>query len=365
MKFNKVIVNNVRNIKEMVFFPSAKFNFIYGENGSGKTSLLESLYYFGHVRSFRSHLVDRIIKQDQEVMTLFSELIAADESRINIGIQRHTNKDCKIHIQQQTAKTTAELAVLLPILLINPDSFTLLDGGPKPRRALLDWGVFHVEHRYQTLWQRFQRCLKQRNMALRQHLPVDQITIWDAELCSMSIEIDEYRSQYCEKLYLKFSEIINKLFPDNDFKCSYQRGWPKDHKLSDLMREHLQQDLERGYSFYGPQRADLLFKVDAVPLQDFLSRGQQKVIVCALRIAQAQILFEQTQKESIFLIDDLPAELGMEYRTYLIDALHALNAQVYLTAIEKESLLPVLINKPGKMFHVEHGHLTEVWQYSS
>ncbi|MBY0544706.1 MAG: DNA replication/repair protein RecF [Gammaproteobacteria bacterium] len=360
MKFSKVIINNVRNIIEVNFYPSNKFNFIFGTNGSGKTSLLESLYYFGHARSFRSHLIKRIINHDHQIMTLFGELISPDNFTLTIGIQRDNQQTSKIQIQKQQIKNTGELATLLPILLINPDSFTLLEGGSKLRRALLDWGVFHVEQSYYAQWVRFQRYLKQRNMALKQGLSCEQVAAWDEEFCILGNEIDEFRKKYCEELHLKFLPIIQELLPDISIDFSYHRGWTKERELKDLLKEHFIEDKDRGYSFYGPQRGDLVLKIGTVPLVDFLSRGQQKVVVCALRIAQAQLLHEQTKKECIFLIDDLAAELGDVYRSYLIEELNKLNAQVYITAIEKESLWQSLQNKDVKMFHVEQGRLKEV-----
>ncbi len=360
MKFNKIIISNVRNIEHATLLPSSKFNFIFGANGSGKTSILESLYYFGHARSFRSHIVNRMIRQEQEVMTLFSELISKDDLCITVGIQRDIAQNCKIHIQKQAEKNTAELATLLPIILINPDSFNLLTGGSKPRRALLDWGVFHVEHQYHSLWLKLQRCLKQRNMALKQKLPYEQISIWDEEFCNLAAEVDLLRKKYCDQLYPKFKAIIQAVLPNQPIEFHYYRGWSKDKELETIMKEHWHQDIERGFSFYGPQRADLVLKVGTIPLVDFLSRGQQKAVVCALHIAQAELLYEACQKECIFLLDDLPSELGMSYRNYLIDALNRLNAQVYLTAIEKEALLETLTDKNFKMFHVEHGVLNEI-----
>jgi DNA replication and repair protein RecF len=357
MKFNRVVINNVRNISDATIFPSEKFNFIYGVNGSGKTSLLESLYYFGHVRSFRSHLVNRIIKLDQEVMTLFSDLISPQQTTLNVGIQRTSDKDCKMHIQQQPIKTTADLAILLPIILINPDSFSLLDGGPKPRRSILDWGVFHVEHQYYSLWLRFQRCLKQRNQALKDHLSYEQIIVWDEEFCNLAEQIDQYRRHYYELLNPVFHKVLTELLTIENFKFEYHKGWNEDIDLKELLSTHLEQDMERGYTYYGPQRADLILKIGTIPLQDFLSRGQQKIVVSALRIAQAQVLREINGKECIFLVDDLPSELGAEYRFFLIEMLNRLNAQVFITAIEKNLILPGLVNKEGKMFHVEHGNI--------
>lgn len=339
MKINKVIINSVRNILSAEFSPIEQFNCFFGPNGSGKTTILECLYYLAHARSFRSHLTTRVINLDAELMTLYGELNSPENQKISLGIQRDTEKLCKIHLQQKVVKSASELASLLPMILINPDSFNLLDGGPKPRRALLDWGLFHVEQLYYPLWQRFQRCLKQRNASLRAKLSDDEVMLWDVELSGLAHKIDNFRRAYCEQLIAKFDNIMKEFLPLEHVNLIYTRGWPKDAELKELLFNGLGKDRERGYTYAGPQRADILLKINNIPLQDFLSRGQQKLVVCALRIAQAQLLYDLTSKESIFLIDDLPSELGPEYREFLIQSLHKLNAQVFITAIEAASLI--------------------------
>ena len=360
MKFKRLIIQRFRNIQDVTLEPSDKFNCMYGQNGSGKTSFLESLYYFSLMRSFRSHLISRIIHQDASDMVLFAD-IADKENNVSIGIQRSLSTEFKCHLQHKPIKSIAELAILLPVVLINPDSFSLLDGGSKPRRAMLDWGLFHVEHHpYYKTWLNFQRLLKQRNEALKYASQSTEITVWDHHLCVAAESIHAYRLNYYKQLEPLFKQNLANIGLFTDIAFDYHAGWHSEEALSTLLKDHLTKDRERGYTFYGPQRADFSFKLNKVPLQDFLSRGEQKLVITLFKIAQVELLYQLKQKESIFLIDDLPAELGKTFQEHMLMHLEQLNSQVFITAIDKQSLAPFLSAKDCRMFHVEQGKIHPV-----
>jgi DNA replication and repair protein RecF len=355
LSFATVQLYDFRNFQHITLQPSPSINIIYGDNGSGKTSLLEALYYLAHARSFRSHISDRVIRHGIECTTLFAELILPENNKTTIGIERNSNGDCKVKLANNVAKSTSELAQLLPIQLINPDSFTVLDSGPRFRRALLDWGLFHVEHPFFISWQRLQRALKQRNAGLRAHLPREQVVIWDEELVTHAEALDQWRAQYCKLLEACFRDILSNMVSVSDITFDYHRGWSRDKALRGLLVEHLPQDYERGFTFYGPHRADLVLKKNGVPLHDVLSRGQQKLVVCALKLAQGALLQQFSSKRCIYLVDDLASELGAQYRQFVLELLKKQQAQVFITALDQNQVLPLLGICSGKLFHVEHG----------
>jgi DNA replication and repair protein RecF len=357
MKLTALQITNFRNFSEVSLQPAAGFNIIYGDNGSGKTSLLEAIYYLSHARSFRTHLPGRIIKFEQPQTTLFAEIERHDGIKLQMGLARDQAGDCKIKIGQNLAKTAAELAAIMPVQVINPDSFDLLDDGPKHRRALLDWGLFHVEQNFFSLWQRLQRAIKQRSAALRERLAPELINVWDIELVQVAEQIDHYRAQYCQRFSSVFHTILQDITPISDISFDYYRGWPRDAALAELLQSHLSQDYERGFTFYGPQRADIVLKRNKIPLHDVLSRGQQKLVIAALKLAQGCLLAEEGDKRCIYLVDDLAAELGPEYREFILEVLAKIQAQVFITAIEKSALLPYVESYPKSLFHVEQGQI--------
>lgn len=356
--------DNFRNLTEFEINPSPSFNILYGDNGSGKTSCLEAIYYLSLGRSFRSRLAHRIITHDKPNLSLCAQLQSQNRS-INLGIERHQNAKSKIRINGEDSNTTAALAEALPLQLIDSNSDHLLVGGPKPRRQFIDWGVFHVERAFLSIWQDYVRALKQRNAALKQQAPLPQINLWNEILSRAGAEIDVYRQRYLQELMPVFLEIWQNLMGGNDIQVTYTRGWPKDKPLGECLNESSVRDAQLGYTYFGIHRADLSLSSNKIPAQDLLSRGQQKLLVYALRLSQGKLLQQQTGKTCIYLIDDLSTELDQDKRERAASVLAKLGAQVFVTGVFENDLKDMLSLEGSKLFHVEHGRITSKQASSS
>ena len=355
------MVTAVRNLHPVTLTPSPRINILYGANGSGKTSVLEAVYLLGLARSFRSTRLTPVIQYEQPTCTVFGEVQLAEGGTSNLGVSRERQGDFTIRIDGQNARSAAQLAELLPLQLINPDSFRLLEGAPKIRRQFLDWGVFHVEPRFMSTWQRLQKALKQRNSWLRRGtLDVPSQAAWDRELCLASAEIDEYRRAYIKALKPVFEETLAELVKLDGLTLSYYRGWDKDRELADVLAGSLLRDQQMGHTQAGPQRADLRLRMGAHNAADILSRGQQKLVVCALRIAQGHLVGQARRGQCIYLVDDLPSELDEHHRRALCRLLEELRCQVFITCVDQELLREGWQTEtPVALFHVEHGSITQ------
>lgn len=285
----------------------------------------------------------------------------ADGRQSNLGVSRDRQGDFQIRIDGQNARSAAQLAETLPLQLINPDSFRLLEGSPKIRRQFLDWGVFHVEPRFLPAWQRLQKALKQRNSWLRRGtLDAVSQAAWDRELCLASDEIDGYRRSYIQQLKPVFEQTLSELVALEGLTLSYYRGWDKERPLSEVLTSSLLRDQQIGHTQSGPQRADLRLRLGAHNAADILSRGQQKLVVCALRIAQGHLVDQAKRGQCIYLVDDLPSELDEQHRRALCRLLEDLNCQVFITCVDHELLSDGWqTDTPVSMFHVEHGRITQ------
>ena len=146
MSLSRISVTGIRNLQPVTLNPSPRVNILYGDNGSGKTSLLEAIHLLGMARSFRSTRLTPVISHDQSNCTVFGLVEMVNGQSSALGISRDRNGEARIRINGQSVRSATELAEALPLQLINPDSFRLLEGAPKLRRQFLDWGVFHVEH---------------------------------------------------------------------------------------------------------------------------------------------------------------------------------------------------------------------------
>ncbi|TBU87756.1 DNA replication/repair protein RecF [Pseudomonas dryadis] len=361
MSLTRVTVTAVRNLQPATLLPSPRINILYGANGSGKTSVLEGIHLLGLARSFRSARLLPVIQYEQPVCTVFGQVQLADGRQSNLGVSRDRQGEFQIRIDGQNARSAAQLAETLPLQLINPDSFRLLEGSPKIRRQFLDWGVFHVEPRFLSAWQRLQKALKQRNSWLR-HGTLDAVSqaAWDRELCLASDEIDGYRRSYIQLLKPVFERTLSELVELEGLTLSYYRGWDKERPLSEVLTASLPRDQQIGHTQSGPQRADLRLRLGAHNAADILSRGQQKLVVCALRIAQGHLVDQAKRGQCIYLVDDLPSELDEQHRRALCRLLEDLHCQVFITCVDHELLRDGWqVDTPVSMFHVEHGRITQ------
>lgn len=360
MTLRHLHVSQLRNLKEVVLEISPGFNLFIGSNGSGKTSLLEAVYLLGRGRSFRTSLIRRIVQHDTDQLSVFGRIQTISDSQIPLGLMKDKQGQTRMKVGGENIDSAAKLAELLPLQLINPDSYRLLDAGSKVRRQFMDWGVFHVEHSFFPLWQRIQRTLKQRNAALKSHWSREQIRVWDQELIQESVEIHLLRQKYIEKLTPLVKDITDYLLAGFDLELRYHRGWNQEYDLATALDESWHRDVEQGYTHVGPHRADLKVYVDHIPAQDVLSRGQQKLLTSALQLAQGKLLRAERDISCLYLIDDLTAELDHEKRRAMKYILQTMNSQVFITSVCKEDLQDFIELPHSQMFHVERGAVTRV-----
>lgn len=362
MAVERLKIQQLRNLVAVDICPSPEVNLIFGENGSGKTSVLEALYILGLGRSFRSHKHKSLINRDFSDYTVFSSL-RLDQDILPLGISRNLQGELVLKANGENVASIADLAGFLPLQLINADTFLLLEGGPVERRQFLDWLVFHVEPRFFPLWKSQQTCLKHRNSLLRHdRIDVQQLSVWDAELINLTEKIDQYRSVAFDSFINQFQLLINDFVQLEGLTLSYYSGWNKDKSYADALAASRERDILQGQTHVGSHRADLRISLDGLPAADVLSRGQQKLLVCAMKVAQGLVFRALTARKAIFLVDDLPAELDDKHRKMLVHWLERMQTQVFITGV-KESDLRMLWqdeNKDVKVFHVEQGRVSEI-----
>ena len=191
-------IHRVRNIRHIALRDLGQVNVFSGPNGSGKTSILEAVHILGMARSFRSASVKSVIQHGEAELIVFGEIGPVSPGLLRpIGVRRGGTGEADIRVAGEKVRTVAELVQQLPLQVINANSFELLTGSPKARRQFLDWGVFHVEQSFLPVWQRFQRCLKQRNNLLRRDkIDASEVGVWTRELCETGEAINSLRKRF-------------------------------------------------------------------------------------------------------------------------------------------------------------------------
>lgn len=364
MTIKTLRINNFRNLCAVQIHPvSLGLNVICGDNGAGKTSVLEAIFYLSTGKSFRTSTNARLIQHDSSDLSLYSQLLIDDQRLVSIGMFRDLSGQTRLRIDESDAKSMAELARFLPIRLINSQSHQIFESGPAYRRKYIDWGLFYQNPAFLPAWRQYERVFKQRNMVLQQHKPKRELDPWTDELIKYGIELDVQRREYVSALTPILSELVERLLGITNLTLTYQAGWDESLSFADALAQSYIDDMRFGNTQCGPQRADLNMTIDDVPVKHFLSRGQQKLLICAMIIAQGKLLAMSTNQSVTYLIDDLPAELDVSSRQKLLVLFSEQPTQIFITAIERNSICDLLGDTPTnpvEVFHVEHGNIVEM-----
>ncbi|KAA0010664.1 DNA replication/repair protein RecF [Billgrantia pellis] len=357
MLLERLAFSGLRNLEALDFSPSPGINLIVGPNGSGKTSLLEGIHVLGMGRSFRTRQLKNVIAHDASVMTLFARL--QGEPALPMGVRRSRDtSELEMRLGGERVARLAQLIEALPLQLVNPDAFRLLEGSPAGRREFLDWGVFHMKHGFFDAWRRTRRALKHRNALLRRdRIDVNALSAWERELALWGERVDLFRREWMTAFVPVFEETLHRLLELPALTLRYSRGWDPQRSLLEVLEQGRGTDHQMSFTQNGPQRADLRIRLGRHPAVEVLSRGQQKLVVSALKLAQGRLLEQTTGRRCLYLVDDLPAELDAEHRRVFCRLLEAMQCQAFITSVEHDALAETWqSHTPLTMFHVKHSN---------
>ncbi len=360
MSIGKLFIQYFRNIDNVSIDLHSDVNFIIGDNGSGKSSLLEAVFYLGHGKSFRSTKVENLLKHEKNSFVVS----AKTDKNCQLGVRKGFGASAshsEVRIDGEKQSKFSSLAKNVAVQVITPESFILFFGGPKQRRRFIDLGLFHVKHSFSDHWREFSRILKQRNACLRRKADYATLSYWTEVFAESSEQIAKLRDEYVNELTKELSFWLKIMLPSvsDDIVIQYLQGWNSKKSLIDVLSQYRDKELAIGYSLFGAQKFDVRFILNGTSLDNQLSRGQQKLFLLAITFAQAKLIERVNRVKPILLIDDVGAELDIHSRALLNSAIAAIECQVIVTAIDKaavEQLVPLQENY--KMFHVKHGKLS-------
>ncbi|MDI9817986.1 MULTISPECIES: DNA replication/repair protein RecF [unclassified Legionella] len=352
MSLAQLQINNLRNIEAARLNLHPKLNFFIGENGSGKTSLLEAVYLLGSGHSFRTREISPLISNGKDSLTIFAR--KGDEQ--TVSIQKSLTTPAQVRVNSFPCQTSSELARFLPCQVFYQDIFQIIDAGPAVRRTVLDWGLFHVKQNYHALWKNYKRALKQRNSLLKQRASQQQLRPWNKVLVELATQMHEARKEYFACLLPEFHLILQQL-STVDCSLAYYKGWDKKgaaKPLELILEDSYQSDISRQFTQYGAHQADLIFTINNLNAKQYLSRGQQKIILFALKLAQARL----NKTSCLYLCDDLTSELDEAHTKRLLNLIGTMDGQFFITSVD-ESLLR---NNQGQstFFSMHHGEVVEL-----
>jgi len=348
MAISQLSLTDFRNLRSTTLDFNSRFNFVSGDNGSGKTSLLEAIYVLCQAHSFRTHQLKQCINHDKSSFLLFGRF---EDHKAGLA---KNDKKLEIHVDGESIKRRSELVRKTPVNIVNADSFVMLDGAPQKRRAFIDWCMFHVEPNYAEQWRLFQHALRQRNRLLKTRQDIKLLDYWDQHLIEPSLNLSTMRRDYCKKLQAIAEVELCEILSGISLELEYRQGWPDDLSLLDATRSNRERDIRSGFTNAGIHRDDLRIMSQGKNASEILSRGQSKRLCLALLLAALKVVSKSRQDRIILLIDDLNSELDSKSQNIVYQQLVDLDLQMFISNID--SPVPEAISgKEIKLFHVEHG----------
>ena len=356
MRVKSLNINNLRNIVSAQIETDPCLNCFTGDNGAGKTSILEALSVLSKGRSFRSGQISSLIGPESKFFQVVTTVETHAGDLHQMGMERGADYWSARHNGEDITQLS-ELTQLLPHVLLEPSSHTLVSGPPDGRRKYLDWGVFHVKHDFLLLWRRYNRVLKQRNAALRQSnaMVVESL---DPQFIKLGEQLHHAREHHAGVLNQILQHHLHIFSPTLEgIKLSYRKGWTGD-SLAEAVQTSSQRDIERGTTGPGPHKADLYLSLDGTPARERLSRGEQKAMTAAMIMAQAQLIRDAGERP-ILMLDDLSSEFDEAHLGRVLGSGLELGVQIWLTGTQ---LVPAIkaCEASYTVFHVEHGRVSTV-----
>lgn len=328
-----------------------RVNLFVGPNASGKTSLLEAAFFLSRGRSFRSRRREALIAHGADDFLVAGRALG-EAAGVALGV-RGARRSTEWHVGGEPAASVAQLAEQFPAQIIDPEVHKLLEEGPSRRRRFLDWGVFHVEHSFLPNWRRYHQALRQRNAALKQDAPDEDLAAWELELAHSGEQLAAQRDAYLARLAAPLAAIGAALL-GAPIALTHERGWDADLALRQALSDSRSRDRRYRATQAGPHRGDVAVLVSGRAAKDQVSRGQQKLVAAGLMLAQLAVQEQERPGRSALLLDDPAAELDRDNLGRLMALVRDVPSQLWVTSLKPE--IAELLSD-ARMFHVEQGEI--------
>lgn len=354
MRLLQLRAENYRLFRELSLQPQRRLSFVFGANAAGKTSLLEAVYTLARGKSFRGNAQSDLAGAGGRHWRVTGRVAPADELPARrLGVQWQDGVT-QLRVDGREA-TSLDLLDALIVQILEPGMHRVLQDGPTYRRSFLDWGVFHVEPSFLSAWRRYRRALRQRNQVLRQGGSDRELAAWEPELAEAGALLTTQRQQHLSAVGPSTSRRLERLLDEGRWQFDLQPGWSRGQTLEEALARGRATDRRMGTTQSGPHRAEVRIRAGDHAIKHRISRGQQKLLIAAMLLAQSEAVATATGRYPILLIDDFGAELAEHYQTALLVELQSYRGQVIATAFERVGVLRSVDD--CSMFHVERGVL--------
>ena len=359
MFFKSVELKNYRNydLLKLKFTPT--INIIVGKNGQGKTNILESLYYTGHLKSHRVSDDTILIKNSKKNLKILSK-IQKNEFLDEIRIE-NTEYSRKIYLNNDEITKKSEYLELVNIILFEPSNLELIKGAPNIRREFLNDAIININHSYYNILNDYNKLLKMRNEYLKSRRnDKEYLEVLDKYFIDKAMLIYQMRNKYINKINEFITNIFRDIMNIDNLKIQYKSFYnilleqenPKEY-FQNFLQENYEKEKNIGLTSEGPHKDDFVFLTNQINLKEYGSQGQQRAGVISLKFAEAEIIKKYKKTLPILLLDDVFSEL---------DGIRKNNLLKYLSSVSQVILTTTDINKISKKL-IDNANIIKIEQY--
>ncbi len=352
MKLKRLTLTNFRNYESAVVDFNQGVNVIFGNNAQGKTNLLEAIYFCSIGKSMRTNKEREVIKIGEELSKVKVEIEENKTKRqIEILFSKKNKKTVKIN--SMAIHKMGELIGELPCVFFSPDELKLIKESPEDRRRFMDIAISQFSKPYFYSLSKYEKILDQRNKLLKSSSNLenikDSIFIWNEQLSSIGSKIITARKKFLSELepfaYMAHSYLTNN---DETLSLSYSgANGENEEDIKNIILKNLEKNLEKdfslGYTTFGPHRDDIKILINDIDIKAFGSQGQQKTTALSMKLAELEIIKNNTGIMPLLLLDDVFSELDPKRRKRLLNFCSKTQTLITTTDIEESENCDKLI----------------------
>lgn len=331
-------------------------NIVYGDNGQGKTNLLEAVYVFTSGKSFRTVQDSELIKFGEDFARVFINFEAFGRDN-NCEIIFKSGKRKLIKLNGVPLTKTSQLLGSFPTVIFSPDELSIITGSPEIRRKFTDISISVLKPVYYNSLRNYLKIVKQKNNLLKIiEKEEETLNIWNEQLAVEGERLMKYRKAFYDVLFPATSSLYKQISDNKEeLLIKYSPSVPyKEESLKDeiikVLERKKQTEIYNGMSLFGPHRDDIEFYINGKNAKSFASQGQQRTIAVALKIAQAEAIKNVLGEDPLLLLDDIMSELDEKRRNFLTRNIQG--KQIILTCTDKN-----MISGENKYIFVKEGKL--------
>lgn len=350
MILKELTLRSFRNYNESILDFSDKINILYGENGSGKTNILEAVYILGNGLSFRTRLDREIIKKGNDnyfVRGIFREDDLSYDTNIEIVYQKKTKK---VFIDKKEISSRKDLIGKILYIIFLPNDTDLVTGEPKLRRDYFNMLISTISAEYLSSLIKYNKLLKMRNICLIKN--PKEAYIYNEDMAKLSLYIAEENAKYSKILEDKMNRTYETIFKsENPYAIRYSstiEDIKNEKEYVEKLERTLEEQIKARTSYFGIHRAEYQFYYKDSLSKKFSSQGEKRMFALIMKLASEKILSEYRKKSPILLIDDAMLELDNIRRDSVLEYIKTLG-QVFITVTEKEKVKNF---ESGKVFDI-------------